>query len=158
MGYPGSCHDANVWRNSPIGKALASGAVHLSQGSHLLGDCAYPLTSYLIVPFRDNGALTGKQINFNKIHSSTRVCIEQAFGILKKKFQILGYLNITSLKAMKYVIFTCTILHNFIIKQEGHHDFQIEVNSNAGENDFLDHQPTEDGAQKRENLADLFIS
>ena len=57
VGWPGSAHDSRVWKNSPLGRQL-----HLQQhrtrllpeGSHILGDSAFQLTTYLLTPFRDN--------------------------------------------------------------------------------------------------------
>lgn len=53
-GYPGS-----VFRISPFHDALQN----LPGKYHLLGDSAYPLSSMLLTPFRDNGHLTSEQKN-----------------------------------------------------------------------------------------------
>ena len=113
FGWPGRAHDAFIWQNSPIGKALESGNLKLPFDGHILGDSAYPLLPYLITPYRDNGFLTDNHRKFNYIHSTTRVCIEQAFGILKGKFRILNHLKV-SLPNAKYVVMSCIILHNFV--------------------------------------------
>ncbi|XP_018786722.1 PREDICTED: putative nuclease HARBI1 [Bactrocera latifrons] len=81
IGYPGSCHDANVWKNSPIYKGITSGEIQLAKDAIILTDSAYPLSKYLIAPYRDNGHLLREEKQFNYYLSSTRVFIEQAFGI-----------------------------------------------------------------------------
>ncbi|XP_054744524.1 putative nuclease HARBI1 [Anastrepha obliqua] len=120
IGYPGSCHDANVWTNSPIFQAIISGELQLAPSAVILGDSAYPISQFLMIPHRDNGHLSREQKTFNARLNSTRVFIEQAFGIFKKKFKILNYIEASSIKATSNVIFACAILHNFIINRGGY--------------------------------------
>ncbi|XP_055377139.1 putative nuclease HARBI1 [Condylostylus longicornis] len=115
IGWPGRAHDASVWHKSPIGKALKEGTQTLPNNSHLVGDCAYPLHTYLMTPFKDYGKLTEKQRKFNYYLSSQRVHIEQSFGILKQKFKILDFINCRDLCQVKYIVMACVTLHNFII-------------------------------------------
>lgn len=88
----------------------------LPPNSYLLGDSAYPLREFIMVPFRDNGHLTPNQRKFNKRLSSSRVVIEQAFGRLKGLFRRLKYLNAVRLQYTKYIILTCCILHNVSLR------------------------------------------
>ncbi|XP_032682473.1 putative nuclease HARBI1 [Odontomachus brunneus] len=76
-GYPGSVHDARVFRNSPLCNDL-----HELCTDHyfLLGDSAYPCLKELIVPYKDNGHLTRAQRHYNRKLSSCRVIVENAFG------------------------------------------------------------------------------
>ena len=60
--YPGSVHDARVFRNSPICREVEVNPDNYFPGnSHILGDAAYPLKRWLLTPFRDNGHLTAQQ-------------------------------------------------------------------------------------------------
>lgn len=52
-GWPGSVHDARVYRNSPIAGMVED----LPDEYHLLGDSAYPVSQHMMVPFRDDGHL-----------------------------------------------------------------------------------------------------
>lgn len=114
-GWPGSANDARVWSNSPLAKYLSSEPCPIPDNLHLLGDSAYPLQTFLLCPYKDNGHLTRKQKNFNKKLSSTRVIIEQAFGLLKGRWRRLQYLDIKNIKYAKlYIMFAC-ILHNITI-------------------------------------------
>ena len=63
----GSVHDARVLRNSPLQKAPEN---HESDMLYTIGDRAYPLKTWLIGGFKDNGRLSREQHRFNFILSS----------------------------------------------------------------------------------------
>ncbi|CAB5201949.1 unnamed protein product [Rhizophagus irregularis] len=66
IGWPGSVHDAKVYRNSFFYQNVST----LIEGwDYLLGDSAYPLSSFLIKPF--NNPENHLQIQFNVIHFFT---------------------------------------------------------------------------------------
>lgn len=113
-GWPGSVHDARVFRNSPI----ASRIEDLPDEFHLLGDSAYPISKGMMVPFRDNGHLDNVQKKYNSCHSSTRVDVERSIGLLKCKFRRLKHLEMHLEQEIPTVIVSCCILHNFILKFE----------------------------------------
>ncbi|XP_060564347.1 putative nuclease HARBI1 [Ruditapes philippinarum] len=115
--YPGSVHDARVFRNSTLHDYLQ---MDCPQAFHLLGDSAYSLSSFLLVPFRDNGHLTSEQKKFNFALSSTRVDIERCFGLLKGKFRKLKFLDVTKVTMIPNIIISCCVLHNFILIQESY--------------------------------------
>ena len=154
-GNAGSVHDSRVYRNSDL-KAMLT-AHPLPAQYHLLGDSAYPLDSNLLVPYRDNGHLTERQKNYNNIHSSTRVHIERAFGLLKCKWRRLHHLDMVLLDTIPKVIASTCVLHNLILIHEGEEEAVI-VDAD-GLDDAL---PTVDGPrvvqrraaqQKREDIA-----
>lgn len=116
-GYPGSAHDARVWKDSPLYKLLSSEQTGIPVQNHLLGDSAYPLDVFLMRPYKNVGHLTQKQIKFNTIHSSSRMVIENAIGLLKGKFRRLKYMEITNLRNAKFYIIAAVCLHNYIISE-----------------------------------------
>ncbi|XP_067118315.1 uncharacterized protein [Centruroides vittatus] len=73
-GWPGSANDARVYRNSPIAQAIANDLNLLPNDSHILGDCAYPLSRHLLTPFRDNGHLGRKEKIYNKVFKLDSSC------------------------------------------------------------------------------------
>ena len=113
VGWPGSMHDARIFRLSQVGKKLEREGLHTY---HILGDSAYPLKPYLIVPFRDNGFLTPEEKHFNLQHSASRCIIERAFARLKGKFRWLKYLDMDKYDLMGSVIIAACVLHNYIIE------------------------------------------
>jgi len=99
------------------------------------------LTSGLITPYRGvryhlkefsarNPPLNYKEL-FNLRHASLRNAIERAFGVLKKRFEILS--NSTEpaygVKAQKLIIFACCILHNYLMSAEPNEDLIAEVDA-----------------------------
>lgn len=84
-GFPGSVHDARVFRNSPLFVDVERNRDLLFPGnSHLIGDAAYPLKPWILTPYKDTGRLTRQQQHCNFIHSSTRMVIERSLALLKK--------------------------------------------------------------------------
>ena len=117
VGWPGSVHDARVYRNT-LQPVLEENEQALLSGGHLLGDAAFPVATYLQPPFRDNGHLTPQQSRYNKKLSSTRMSIERAFGRLKCKFRRLQKLDMARVDLMTNVITTACVLHNLSINEE----------------------------------------
>ncbi|KAJ8926257.1 hypothetical protein NQ314_021378 [Rhamnusium bicolor] len=110
---PGSIHDARMFRMSQVGSILNNNPTELIPSEyHLLGDSAYGNMAWLITPYRDNGRLTRKQRSFNYKQSSTRVCIEQTFGLLKGRFIILRHINVYRVDLIPKIIIACCVLHN----------------------------------------------
>uniref|UniRef100_A0A1Y1LTG0 DDE Tnp4 domain-containing protein n=1 Tax=Photinus pyralis TaxID=7054 RepID=A0A1Y1LTG0_PHOPY len=114
-GEPGSLHDARVFKRSPLYRRITENDLPLNN-HFLVGDSAYPSTlPWLITPYKDNGKLTSEQRTFNYRHSSTRVIVENAFGLLKGRFRRLRCFEHKDIKfIVKCVIAACT-LHNICI-------------------------------------------
>ena len=92
VGWPGSVHDARIFRNSKIGKKIINGTL-LGDEHHLIGDAAYPLSKHLLTPYKDFGNLTRQQQRYNYIQSSTRIVVERSIGQLKGRFRKLKMLD-----------------------------------------------------------------
>ena len=74
IGWPGSVHDARMFCSSNVFKLGESGKLvprndrminNIAVPMHIIGDPAYPLLSWLIKPFSDNGRLSTDEVNFN---------------------------------------------------------------------------------------------
>lgn len=124
-GWPGSVHNARVFRNSPLQALLQKG--NLPYLYHIIGDETYPLTSYLIVPYEDKEDLTDVQKTFNACHAFTQCTIERAFELLKHKFRRLKYLDMELVEKVPEIIAATCVLHNYILKVEGY-DSSVDVN------------------------------
>ncbi|KAL7632701.1 UNVERIFIED_CONTAM: hypothetical protein RMT77_016972 [Armadillidium vulgare] len=116
-GFPGSAHDQRVLANSPLGLALENDMASLcySNSYHIIGDSAFTLKPYMMVPYKDNGYLNAKQLNYNTKLSKSRRVIENAFAWLKGRFRRLKYIE-ADLHRIQGVIQAACILHNITIE------------------------------------------
>ena len=107
----GSTHDSIAHTVSALGNFLESGKLHFE--SWIAGDEAYVCTESLITPFPAASA-TDAEDAFNYYHSSLRMHVEQAFGMLVGKWRILRELSF-SLQTNARLIVLSMKLHNFVI-------------------------------------------
>lgn len=114
--FPGSVHDARVLRNSEI-HSWFENRDYFPNNAHLIGDNGYPLHINLMVPFKDNGHLPPRQLNFNKKLSKTRVCIERAFGQLKGRFRRLKFFDVGKVSMLPLYVLAACVLHNICVKE-----------------------------------------
>ncbi|XP_049294482.1 putative nuclease HARBI1 [Anopheles funestus] len=83
--FPGSHHDAHIWRVSSVRNYFAN-LHNVEQNDKLLGDAGYPSEPWLVRPHRDPEEGTVES-EFNIKHSSGRIIVEQAIGVLKSRFR-----------------------------------------------------------------------
>ena len=121
VGWPGSVHDARVLANCSLyqkaseRKVLCGESVTVSGTNvpiFLVGDSAYPLSTWLMKPFAYNSNLTPGQRSFNFHLSRARIVVENAFGRLKGRWRRLMKRNDMNIDNVPYVITACCILHN----------------------------------------------
>ena len=123
-GYPGSIHDARILRMSRLhwkvsqgdwlkGPVKQIGPVEV--GPLLVGDSAYPLSLWLMKPFKQTATLTEEQVHYNKALSQARVVVEQAYGILKGRWRNLLKSMEEHSSTASITIMACCVLHNICI-------------------------------------------
>ena len=132
-GYPGSVHDARVFRNSSLYKHLQT----LPASFHLLGDSAYPLEPFVMTPYKDNGHLTADEKKYNAVHSSSRSCVERCIGLLKGKFRRLKSFDAKDDLLMCKLIVSTAVVHNVILSREGIESEDIYVEAVDSANDTV---------------------
>lgn len=120
--YPGSTHDSLIWRSSLANSFLRSAADAMESNWEyfLLGDNGYPLQPWLLKPF-DSPDTWAKTV-YNIRHRKLRSLVERAIGLLKARFRcLLGKLYYDPLMS-GYIIYSCSVLHNFLIANDYHID------------------------------------
>lgn len=119
-GEPGSLHDSRVLRRSLLNrKATDEYEASFPNNTFLLGDSAYPSKSWLVTPYKDDGNLTQINRKFNYLHSSTRMVVENAFGLLKTRFRrLLHFTEHSDLKTVVNLTIASCVLHNICIDEK----------------------------------------
>ena len=127
VGSEGSAGDAKVLGFSKLRAILNAMPV----GCFALGDAGYGLEERILVPYQgvryhlkefrgaagvDNRPMNAKEL-YNLRHSSLRVTIEKAIGVLKKRFKRLRTCLYGKYETQNRTIMACALLHNFIMEQ-----------------------------------------
>lgn len=108
VGWPGSVHDAKVYRHSSfyLNKSLL-----IKENDFLIGDSAYPLSPFLIKPYSKPN---NEQKAFNQIFSSHRIVVEHTFGRLKNRFMGIREISIKKISTAINLIDCAIVLHNYL--------------------------------------------
>ena len=114
----GSTHDSVAFTNSRLFSLLSAKSVILQQqGFYLVGDSAYNLTPFLLVPYSSDNVKNDSCDMcdaFNFYLSSSRIYIECAFGELVRQWGILWRTLQYDLGKSQRIVQVCMLLHNFI--------------------------------------------
>ena len=113
IGWAGSMHDTNLWARSDIGQFCAAGRL---APYALVGDAAYPCRPWMLTPYKGHkDGLSREEYHWNYVQSSTRMCVERAFGMLKGRWRILLKRIDIALENVSDLVSTCLMLHNICI-------------------------------------------
>uniref|UniRef100_A0A2N9HM00 DDE Tnp4 domain-containing protein n=1 Tax=Fagus sylvatica TaxID=28930 RepID=A0A2N9HM00_FAGSY len=119
-GWEGSAHDSRV-----LDDALhRSNGLKIPEGKYYLGDAGYGNRTGILSPYRkvryhlqefsDHPPENAREL-FNLRHASLRTTIERGFGVLKKRFRVLGAEPFWSFETQVEVVLACCVLHNHIV-------------------------------------------
>ncbi|XP_033730083.1 putative nuclease HARBI1 [Pecten maximus] len=115
-GWPGSVHDSRVFKNSNLYHRIQNDPDQVfPHNTHLIGDAAFGLETWMMTPFKDYGNLQARQRCYNYLQSSTRMVIERTFGALKGRFRSLKYLDMQNERIVKVILSYC-VLHQLCLK------------------------------------------
>lgn len=137
-GEPGSLHDSRALRRSPLYEtATTNQAILFPNDTFLISDLAYPSLPWLVPPFKDNGHLNPQQVEFNYMISSTRMCVEKAFGQLKGRFRCIKFFTeYPDLPFITNTVVAACIIHNYCINENDIYDFPQYCDENNEDNNF----------------------
>ena len=143
VGAYGSAADSAVFKSSELGIKLDNNTLDIpdprpitAQGDSLpfvfVADEAFGISKHIMRPFggRANGP---DRLIFNYRLSRARMCIEQAFGILTKKWARLSIALNVSIDHVYLIVQTCCILHNFVRERNGQNYTHFESNDGTCE-------------------------
>ncbi|XP_068641865.1 uncharacterized protein [Aristolochia californica] len=92
----------------------------------------YQRTRYHLQEFGDNLPRNNKEL-FDRKHSSLRNTIEQTFGALKARFQMLKDALPFSYKIQMKIVIACCIIHNYVRKKDYNDMFELEDDDSGDE-------------------------
>ena len=98
--------DTRLRQSIPVHKRVAVALWRLA---------AYPLSVWLMKPFKQTRTLSERQLRFNRALSQARVVIEQAYGILKGRWRCLYKAMEEKTSRVAITILACCVLHNICI-------------------------------------------
>ncbi|XP_018394548.1 PREDICTED: putative nuclease HARBI1 [Cyphomyrmex costatus] len=151
IGAEGRQSDGGVFRNSSIGQALINGEADFPPDKQiyddgpalphvLVGDEAFPLTTYLMRPYPGRNGLSIDQRIFNYRLSRARRMIESTFGILVSQWRIFRKPIIANVENVHKIIEACVCLHNFIRNMDvDDENLEFECNDNYNTMNSSDH-------------------
>ena len=121
--WPGRAHDTRVWQKSSLSCKLPDlcyiEGQRLEELYHILGDTAYPLSNYLMTPYRIRGGrLGGKKKEFNTHLASKRSVIEKAFGLHGLTFLMLLKLKFKNHHKQILCVVAACVLHNWCLMED----------------------------------------
>ena len=147
MGSRGSDSDAQICNNSELKEFVEDGTLGLPPPDPLLhdyqdvpyyflGDDAVALRETMMKPYNPRGLGNEERI-FNYRLSRGRRVVENAFGILANRFQVLLTTMQPSPDTVKIIVKACVVLHNLMrIWYPGLQDQQLDRPENAN-GDFI---------------------
>jgi hypothetical protein len=127
IGLPGSVNDSRVLRRSGLWQHVHQRRLmHIENGCqdaippYLLGDKGYPLTSWLLTPFKEEGEPRSvAEELYNKRHRQGRSVVENAFGLMKMNWREMLGKTALHVEIVPDVLYACCILHNLTIRKGG---------------------------------------
>lgn len=127
IGSQGRISDGGVFRSSKLWQRICSNDLNLPMPQPLsrstieipyvfLGDGAFALTTHVMKPYPGNHDERTPKRTFNKKLSSSRVVVENVFGIMAYKFRIFRKPILRDPEKATIITMTCALLHNFLRK------------------------------------------
>lgn len=127
VGFQGSAHDSQVFQCSEYALLVANGErlnkitreiEGVDVKEFIIGDVGYTRSNTMLTPYPGNNVLYFYN-SFNFKHSSTKMVVKRAFGVLKRMWRILKRpLTQPNVTKIPRLIIACCILHNLIISRD----------------------------------------
>ncbi|KAL2332108.1 hypothetical protein Fmac_019689 [Flemingia macrophylla] len=164
-GWPGKMEDWLIFESSNFNKLCEKGErlngnkLHLSEGSeireYIIGDSAYPLLPYLVVPY-EGKELSELKTQFNEQHLATRMVAQRALARMKEMWKIIqGMMWRPDKHRLPRIILVCCVLHNIVIdlKDEVQDELSLSHDHDSGYHQLVCGAADEKGASLRDSLS-----
>ncbi|KAJ3641886.1 hypothetical protein Zmor_028356 [Zophobas morio] len=110
--WPGSAHDAHIFRNSALCARFEMGQF---RDSVLVGDSGYPVKKYLVTPLLNINSNAENLYNESLIR--TRNVVERSYGVWKRRFPCLAMGLRLKLDTVQALTVATAILHNVAVNE-----------------------------------------
>lgn len=167
-GWPSTINPENILRRSKLFAGVKESREYLNGPSfeisdgnsipqYILGESCFPLMPWLLTPYKDfdeNDELNSSKMAFNSVHKNGVELVRMAFGRVRKRWKLVAKnWNEQCIETFPYIIVTCCLLHNFLIKcSEALQDEDVEC-SRDEEFPVFDGEVDESGKRIRDVLA-----
>jgi len=105
--WPGSTHDATIFRNSRICSRFESNEF---EDAVIVADSGYPCNRFVMTPL--SRVTTQAESLFNESIIRTRNCVERQYGVWKNRFPVLSLGIRMDVKQVEAIIVATAVLHN----------------------------------------------
>ena len=130
----------------------------------ILGDGAYPASTWLLKPHPFQNNLTQEQKKYHRVLSSSRCVAENAFGLLKSRWRCLMKRIDNNLENVSGIVMSCVILHNICQRRKDEYiddgrvlDEVIRQERNARQEIQANNNFCRDGDALREHLTQYLL-
>jgi len=114
-GVPGSTADSRAFKDSQwYRRQRTAGRRMLRTGVLLLADGGFALEEWLLKPYLRE-QLNAARKQYNKVLSSARALVEQAFGLLKGRWRVLHDVVSAETELVPSIMEACARLHNYLV-------------------------------------------
>ncbi|XP_055822804.1 protein ALP1-like isoform X2 [Solanum dulcamara] len=164
-GWPCTMRPETVLRKSKLYLGVEESKEYLNGSSfelndgnsipqYILGDSYFPLLPWLLTPYSGSNEEDGAEMAFNSVHRKGMQLIGTAFGRVREKWKLLAKKwNEQCIQAFPFVIVTCCLLHNFLIKCSEAVTDETEEYPRCEEFPVFDGEVDESGKNIRDALA-----
>ncbi|KAF3669765.1 putative NEDD8 ultimate buster 1-like [Capsicum annuum] len=164
-GWPGSMRPETVLQKSKLylgveesKEYLNGSAFELNDGNlipqYILGDSCFPILPWVLTPYKGLSEEDGAEMAFNSVHRKGMELVGKAFGRVREKWKLLAKKwNEQCVEAFPFVIVTCCLLHNFLIKCSEAVTDETKEYPRCEEFPVFDGEDDESGKEVRDALA-----
>lgn len=135
IGQPGSVRPALALKASPIYPRLPE----LCRDGYVLASNAFPPSTFILTPYRDDDRLAEWQRQYNDKHRRTLATVRRTHHMLQQRFPRLCHIKCNDVVRCKGIIQACCILHNLADQED-----LMELECGAGDEDEIRTEETEE--------------
>jgi hypothetical protein len=137
VGHPGRASDSHVTSISSFWEDIQANVEEwLGPNGMLISDGAFGLSDIVLTPYPRHAGMTGKRRWFNFCFSSTRIYVEQIFGMWKNRWRIVLKESDISRPFLSLVIYATMVLHNICVSY-GIAGYALDSNDTLDETTLL---------------------